>query len=98
MGRSARLHDRRHVPTYRVAVGPIWGEQVRAQFMSAVHDPDRVIREVESAILAESAGHDVDLKDEATALGALTARLLEIDAAEHRLAERWDAKQITAAS
>jgi hypothetical protein len=83
-------------PTYRVAVGPIW-EQVRAQFISAVHDPDRVIREIESAILAESAGHAVDLEDEATALDALTARLLEIDAAENRLYERWDAKQITSA-
>jgi len=83
-------------PTYRVAVGLIW-EQVRAQFISAVHDPDRVIREVESAILAESAGRAVDLKDEATALDALAARLLEIDAAENRLYERWDAKQITAA-
>lgn len=83
-------------PTYRVAVGPLW-EQVRAQFISAVRDPERLIREIEAAILAEAAGHAVDLEDEATALDALTARLLDIDAAENRLYERWDAKQITSA-
>jgi len=56
-----------------------------------------VIRAVEAAILAESAGHAVDLAEEARALDLLTARLLEIDAAENRLYERWDAKQITSA-
>ena len=71
--------------------------QGRAQFISVINDPDRVIHEIESAILAESAGQAVDLSDEATALDALTATLMEIDAAENRLYERWDAQQITSA-
>src|SRR5258708_30519895 len=63
-------------PTPRVAVGPIW-VQVRAQFISAINDPDRVIHEIESAILAESAGRAVDLSAEATPLEPRTAPLWE---------------------
>src|SRR5438067_11757220 len=61
-------------PTNRLAAGPIW-EQVREQFISAVQDPDRVIHEIETAILAESAAHAVDHADEAATLDALTATL-----------------------
>jgi len=83
-------------PTYRIAAGRVW-EQVREQFILAVHDPDRVIREVEAAVLAESAGYTIDLANESAALDALNASLCEIQAAENRLYERWDAKQITRA-
>jgi len=70
---------------------------VQEQFILAVHDPDRVIREVEAAVLAESAGYTIDLANESAALDALNASLCEIQAAENRLYERWDAKQITRA-
>lgn len=83
-------------PTHNAAAAPIW-EKTRAQFMAAVRDPDRVIREIETAILRESAGHALEIADEATALDALTTTLAEIDAAENRLYERWDEKRITAA-
>src|SRR6266849_2777827 len=44
----------------RVAAGPFW-EQVRAHFISAVRDPDRVVREVETATLTESTRYAVEI-------------------------------------
>jgi DNA invertase Pin-like site-specific DNA recombinase len=82
--------------TNRISAGPVW-EHVRAQFIAAINDPDRVIRAVEAAILAESNSNALDLADEAIAMALLAEKLSDIDGAENRLYERWDSKKITSA-
>lgn len=95
LGRSV-VADYPACPVRGISTRKLWPE-VRDLFVAAVRNPDQLIADVQRQILAETAAEARTAADEAALLDLLTAELAELDAAENRLYERWDAGEISKA-
>jgi hypothetical protein len=72
-------------------------EKVKALSVEAIHQPERVIREVESAILAEARGEQAQAAQEQASLAELTDGLAALNEREDALYARLDAGLVTEA-
>jgi hypothetical protein len=81
-------------PTPSLGTRTLW-PQVRALVIAAVQQPDQVIAQVEADILAAAASEARTAAEDDAALETAGDALRELDEAENRLYERWDAKQIS---
>jgi DNA invertase Pin-like site-specific DNA recombinase len=94
-GRSV-VREYPRCPTWRLPTRRLW-PLVQQQFIAAVRDPDRVIAEVEAAILQGTSAQARSQADEAAALDQLQAQLARLDDEEYELYRDWKAGDVSRA-
>ncbi|HYW86439.1 MAG TPA: recombinase family protein, partial [Chloroflexota bacterium] len=78
----------------RARTSVLW-PRVRELIIAAVRDPEMVIRQVEADILQAAASEARSQAEDDAVLETANTALSDLDAAEDRLYQRWDSKEIT---